>query len=162
MTLVYIGVGSNIERHKHIEVAVQELKKIGSDIRLSTIYECEAVGFDSKPFFNLVIEMKTNLNLTELAKTLRKIELDWGREQNAKKFAPRTLDLDIILFGDEVNTDKPQIPRSDIYQYAFVIQPLLELCAERVIPNDERTVAEIHQQVNNLETLSPVGLWFDY
>ena len=60
-------------------------------------------GFDSHAFYNLVVEMKTELSLADFALTLREIELRWGRDSQAKKFQDRTLDLDIILFGDTVS-----------------------------------------------------------
>ncbi len=78
MITTYVGIGSNLQRHQHIEAAVGELRRIGHDLRLSTIYECESVGFDSHAFYNLVVEMKTELSLAELALTLRDIELRWG------------------------------------------------------------------------------------
>lgn len=162
MTTCYIGVGSNVERKKHIEAAITELLQIGDQIRLSTIYECEAVGFESAPFYNLVVEMKTEQTLTDFSRQLRHIELKWGRAENAEKFQPRTLDLDIILFGDEVSDSAPQLPRSDIYKYGFVIEPLNELCADLIVPNDGRTIGEIWQQANYKEHLSAVSTWFEY
>ena len=103
MITAYIGIGSNIERRKHIHVAVQELSQLGWDIRLSTIFECEAVDFDSDSFYNLVVEMKTSLKLADFARQLREIELKWGRSAEAEKLEPRTIDLDIILFGEEIS-----------------------------------------------------------
>mgnify|MGYP006207029217 FL=1 len=61
MNTTYIGVGSNVERRKHIEAAIVELSELGQDLRLSTIYECEAVGFEGDTFYNLVVEMKLSL-----------------------------------------------------------------------------------------------------
>ena len=162
MTTCYIGVGSNVNRQKHIEAAIRELAQIGDNIRLSTIYECEAVGFESAPFYNLVVEMQTSSTLTEFSRQLRNIEFKWGRAENAEKFQPRTVDLDIILFGDEVSVSSPQLPRNDIYKYGFVIEPLNELCANLIVPGDGRTVGEIWQSTHYQEQLSAVSAWFDY
>jgi 2-amino-4-hydroxy-6-hydroxymethyldihydropteridine diphosphokinase len=63
MITTYIGVGSNIERKKHVQAALSELRKLGEQIRISTVYECASVGFESRPFYNLVVEMKTSLSL---------------------------------------------------------------------------------------------------
>lgn len=161
MITAYIGIGSNIERRRHIQAAIDELSLLGEELRLSTIFECEAVDFESHAFYNLVVEMKTALDLTEFARQLRLIELKWGRAENAGKFEPRTIDLDIILFGNHISDDKPQLPRSDIFKYAFVLEPLLELCPTRVIPLDGRSVEQIWQQSQFDTELVPVPLWFN-
>ena len=111
MITTYIGVGSNIERHRHIEEAVRELSKLGGDLRLSTIYECDAVGFESEPFYNLVVEMKTSIDLLSFSERLREIEIRWGRVIDAGKYEPRTLDLDIIFYGREVSESSPDFAR---------------------------------------------------
>ncbi|MEX0334236.1 2-amino-4-hydroxy-6-hydroxymethyldihydropteridine diphosphokinase [Vibrio tubiashii] len=161
MITTYIGIGSNIERRKHIQAAITELGAIGSDIRLSTIYECESIGFESNAFYNLVVEMKTSLTLTEFSRQLRKIELKWGRAENAGKFEPRTVDLDIILFGDQTCSSKPEIPRGDIFKYAFVLKPLFELCPQLVVPQDGRTIEQIWQQASFDTDLEAIPLWFN-
>ncbi|MFM2588828.1 2-amino-4-hydroxy-6-hydroxymethyldihydropteridine diphosphokinase [Vibrio sp. TBV020] len=160
MTTVYVGIGSNIARHKHVEAAIRELRALDENLRISTIYECEAVGFESQPFYNLVVEMKTSLDLTEFSRQLRDIEFKWGRAVDAGKLEPRTVDLDIILFGEQVSKSKPELPRSDIFKFAFVLQPLLELCPQLVVPNDGRTIEQIGQQLQLKLSLSPVPQWF--
>ncbi|MDN3609030.1 2-amino-4-hydroxy-6-hydroxymethyldihydropteridine diphosphokinase [Vibrio ostreicida] len=162
MNTAYIGVGSNVDRRKHIEAAINELSAIGQDLRLSTIYECEAVGFESSAFYNLVVEVRTHFGLAEFSQRLREIEVKWGRDEQAKKFQPRTVDLDIILFGQQTSLMSPELPRSDIYKYGFVIEPLNELCGELCVPGDGRTVRQIWSQVRYQETLSRVDIWFNY
>ncbi|ASC56039.1 2-amino-4-hydroxy-6-hydroxymethyldihydropteridine diphosphokinase [Vibrio vulnificus] len=156
MNTVYIGVGSNIEREKHARAAWQELTLLGEALQASPIYECAAVGFDSHAFFNFVIRLNTSMTLEELAFQLRQIELKWGREENAAKYQDRTLDLDIVLFGDCISSQKPELPRSDIFKYPFVIQPLYDLQPDLVIPGDGRTVEEIWQTARDLDTLRAV------
>ncbi|MGI9856813.1 2-amino-4-hydroxy-6-hydroxymethyldihydropteridine diphosphokinase [Vibrio vulnificus] len=156
MNTVYIGVGSNIEREKHARAAWQELTLLGEALQASPIYECAAVGFDSHAFFNFVIRLNTSMTLEELASQLRQIELRWGREENAAKYQERTLDLDIVLFGECISSQKPELPRSDIFKYPFVIQPLYDLQPDLVIPGDGRTVEEIWQTARDLDTLKAV------
>ncbi|HDY7820992.1 TPA: 2-amino-4-hydroxy-6-hydroxymethyldihydropteridine diphosphokinase [Vibrio vulnificus] len=156
MNTVYIGVGSNIEREKHARAAWQELTLLGEALQASPIYECAAVGFDSHAFFNFVIRLNTFMTLEELASQLRQIELRWGREENAAKYQDRTLDLDIVLFGECISSQKPELPRSDIFKYPFVIQPLYDLQPDLVIPGDGRTVEEIWQTARDLDTLKAV------
>lgn len=156
MNTVYIGVGSNIEREKHARAAWQELTLLGEALQASPIYECAVVGFDSHAFFNFVIRLNTSMTLEELASQLRQIELRWGREENAAKYQDRTLDLDIVLFGECISSQKPELPRSDIFKYPFVIQPLYDLQPDLVIPGDGRTVEEIWQTARDLDTLKAV------
>ncbi|MEF1288641.1 2-amino-4-hydroxy-6-hydroxymethyldihydropteridine diphosphokinase [Vibrio sp. M260118] len=160
MITTYIGIGSNIERRKHIEAAIAELSTIDAELRLSTIYQCDSIGFDSHAFYNLVVEMKTSLNLSDFSRKLRKIELKWGRAENAGKLEPRTIDLDIILFGEQTSVENPQLPRSDIFKYAFVLKPLFELCPQLVVPSDGRTIEQIWQQSQFDTQLEPVPVWF--
>lgn len=159
MITTYIGVGSNIEREKHVRVALEELEQLGEGLRCSTVYDCAAVGFSSHSFYNLVVELKTSYSLRNLMQKLREIELKWGREPDAQKLQDRTLDLDIILFGEQVSAACPQLPRDDIFKFAFVIQPLYELCPNRVIPQDGRTVAQIWQTHSDLDSLIAVDLF---
>lgn len=158
MTIAYVGVGTNIDRDKHAKAAWLELQSLGSNLRCSSIYHCEPVGFDSHPFYNFVIELDTLLSLTEFSQQLRKIEIKYGRAKDAHKLQDRNLDLDIVLFGDVVSSQKPQLPRSDIFKYPFVTQPLYDLCPARVIPQDGRTVSEIWQKMEQLDSLSVVDI----
>ncbi|ENM5779895.1 2-amino-4-hydroxy-6-hydroxymethyldihydropteridine diphosphokinase [Vibrio mimicus] len=160
MITAYIGVGSNQDRHQSIEAGVRALTQLASTSRISTIYECPSVGFASHPFFNLMVEIETKLSLSELIAHLKAIELQYGRLPNAQKYQDRTLDLDIVLYGDCVSERDPVLPRPDIYRYPFVIQPLYELCPQRMIAGDGRTVEQIWQQAQDLASLTPVPIWF--
>lgn len=161
MTVVYVSIGSNIQRHQSIEFAIAELGKISKILKISTIYECPAIGFDGKNFFNLIVEMETSLKIDSFLILLKKIERDGGRRPDARKYQNRTLDLDIILFGDEVHTDTHKVPREDIYRYPFVIQPLFELCPELIVPNDGRSIRQIWQAADQLNVLTAVEPWFN-
>lgn len=162
MTLVYIGVGSNIDKEKHTKVAIEELKAFDPALKVSPIYQCAPVGFDSQPFYNFVVALTTEKTLTVFSHELRKIELKWGRPKEAKKYQDRTLDLDILLFGEEISADAPQVPREDIFQYSFVIQPLYDLAPELVIPGDGRTVKMVWQQAKDLSLLTEVKPYFGH
>lgn len=106
MITTYIGVGTNVEREQHVLAAYQELQRLGENLLVSPIYECEPIGFSSKNFYNFVVAMRTELSLEELSHQLREIEFKWGREENAQKYQDRTLDLDIVLFGERVSKKK--------------------------------------------------------
>lgn len=156
MITVYIGVGTNIDREQHAKVAYNELQQLGEDL-VSPIYECEPIGFSSQNFYNFVITLRTALSLEEFSHRLREIEFKWGREENAQKYQDRTLDLDIVLFGELISTQKPELPRSDIYKYPFVTKPLYDLNPHLVIPGDGRTVADIWYAMQPVDSLKPVS-----
>lgn len=124
----YISIGSNIDKDKHIPASLQALKECFGNIVASSIYESEAVGFIGDSFYNLVVGFDSDLEVKQVAKQLRQIELDNGRTRESRKFSARTLDLDLILYGNLiVNDGRLQIPRNEIERYAFVLEPLAEI-----------------------------------
>ncbi|WP_064605957.1 2-amino-4-hydroxy-6-hydroxymethyldihydropteridine diphosphokinase [Photobacterium sp. J15] len=156
MTTVYISIGSNIEREYHIRAAVTELKTLGTGIEVSRIFEAEPVGFSGPNFYNCVLAMETALPLEHLQQNLKQLELSYGRAPDAQKNQSRTLDLDILLYGDLVQDCAPQLPRSDLYKFAFVLLPMMELCPELEIPGDGRTVSQLWHAFEDNQALWPV------
>lgn len=144
MAQVFIGVGSNREREKHIRAGVRELRKIIRDVRISTIYENRAVGFEGANFYNFVVGGKTALEVDEIVARLRRIEDDCGRDRSQPRFSSRTLDLDLLLYDDLViSTETFELPRSDIDRYAFVLCPLAEIAPGLRHPVSGRTYAAL-------------------
>lgn len=128
MATAYVSIGSNIEREIHILGSLKALKQHFGELNTSSVYECAAVGFIGDAFYNLVVGFESLLPVKELAKILRQIELDHGRTRDCQKFSARTLDLDLILYGDLVISEgRLQIPRDEIERYAFVLEPLAEI-----------------------------------
>ncbi len=143
MTQVFVSIGSNIERETHIRKALTELEQAFGPLTVSSIYESEAEGFEGEPFYNLVIKFETDLAIEEVLKKLKEIETRHGRSVGSHKFAPRTLDLDLILYGDKIlrnaKTGRMIVPRDDILRYAFVLQPLAEIAPDRLHPIEKKT-----------------------
>ena len=134
MAQVYVSIGSNIERERHIESALQALAAAYGELRQSSVYESAAVGFDSAPFYNLVVAFQTEASPQSVQETLHRIENDQGRSRTAA-LAARTLDLDLLLYDDLViQAGKLILPRSDIDRYAFVLGPLAEIAGEQRHP----------------------------
>ena len=102
MTRIYISLGSNIDRERHIRAGLDALHAEFGELQVSRVFESEAVGFNGRPFYNLVAAAETDLPLATVCQRLRAMEFAHGREPDAKKFAPRTLDLDLLLYGDLV------------------------------------------------------------
>jgi 2-amino-4-hydroxy-6-hydroxymethyldihydropteridine diphosphokinase len=140
---VYVSIGSNIERRRNIERALQALAAAYGDLQQSSVYESAAVGFDSNPFYNLVVAFRTDDSPQAVQETLHRIEDSQGRLR-AGELAARTLDLDLLLYDDLViNAGKLVLPRDDIERYAFVLGPLAEIAGERCHPVSGRRYADI-------------------
>ncbi len=128
MRTVYVSIGSNIHRKKHVQASVDALTARFGGIELSSIYETEAVGFGGDPFYNLVARFEADDSARGINQFFKEVEAKHGRVKGGKKFAARTLDIDLILYGDErIDTEELQLPRDEIEKYAFVLEPLAEL-----------------------------------
>ncbi|MGR6749427.1 2-amino-4-hydroxy-6-hydroxymethyldihydropteridine diphosphokinase [Aeromonas veronii] len=145
MTTIYISLGSNIERDRHIRAGLDALHAEFGELRVSRVFESEAVGFNGRPFYNLVAAAETDLSLATVCQRLRAMEFAHGREPDAKKFAPRTLDLDLLLYGDLVCDTPLVLPRGEVLTNAFVLWPLAELAPKLRHPVDGRTMGELWQ-----------------
>jgi 2-amino-4-hydroxy-6-hydroxymethyldihydropteridine diphosphokinase len=128
MTRVYVAIGSNVEAERHVSMAVQALRGRFGALQLSPIYRNQAVGFEGDDFLNAVAGFDTAMDVPGLKIALDEIEVDCGRQRGALRFAPRTLDLDLLLFGDKVDVAE-KLPRADILRYSFVLKPLADIAA---------------------------------
>jgi 2-amino-4-hydroxy-6-hydroxymethyldihydropteridine diphosphokinase len=125
MVEVFLSLGSNVDREKHIPKALAELERLFGPLAVSSIYESEAVGFAGDPFFNLVVKFCSELPVREVARLLREIEVAHGRTEESRKFESRTLDIDLILYGDRVMEEGGiKLPRDEIIQFAFMLEPM--------------------------------------
>jgi len=131
MARIYISLGSNIEPELHLRNALGCLQHHFFDIRLSPVYETEAVGFEGDPFLNLVVECETTLSPEKVQAELKSIEDKNGRLREGPKFSARTLDLDLLLYDDlDLHSEGMDVPRDEIKKYAFVLKPLCDLVPE--------------------------------
>ena len=127
MALIFISLGSNVNREHYVKAGLSALTQAYGQLTLSSLFESEAVGFSGAAFYNLVIGVNTEDSVTEVAKQLRTIEFAHGRSLTAKKYSPRTLDLDLLLYDNLIIASPAQLPRDEITTNAFVLWPLSEI-----------------------------------
>lgn len=162
MAQVYISLGSNINREYHINQGLNSLAECFGSLTLSSLFESDSVGFDGAPFYNMVIGLTTSLSIESVTQMLRNIEFANGRVLDAKKFSPRTLDLDLLLFDDLILANPAQIPRDEITINAFVLCPLAEIAPNLVHPVVDKTYLQLWQNYDKKsQQLKKVSLsWF--
>lgn len=143
----YISIGSNIDKEQHIPASLLALRQLFGALTLSSTYQSESVGFSGASFHNLVVGFDSELDVKSIAKQLRQIETDNGRTRDCQKFSARTLDLDLILYGDLIiNDGRLQIPRDEIERYAFVLEPLAEIASALCHPVSGISYGELWQK----------------
>ena len=141
---VYVGVGSNIDARRNIRLGIRALREQFGELIISPVYESEPVGFAGKNFYNLVIGFDSNETCAEIVAALHEIEEGFGRNRAEKHLYSKTLDLDLLLYGDlVVDGGDLQLPRPDVIQYAFVLRPLADVAGDDVHPLVGRSYREL-------------------
>jgi 2-amino-4-hydroxy-6-hydroxymethyldihydropteridine diphosphokinase len=128
---VFVAAGSNVEPEENLATALAVLLQHFPDMVCSRAYANRAVGFEGPDFINLVVGFSTALSLAELLGVLHAVESHCGRGRTAPKWAPRRMDLDLLLFGDDVGEFEGAIlPRPDLIRRAFMLGPLAEIAPD--------------------------------
>jgi 2-amino-4-hydroxy-6-hydroxymethyldihydropteridine diphosphokinase len=159
MEAVFIGVGSNIDPEKNIRKALSLLDREIRIVAISTFYRTEPAGPPGQPlFFNGVLKAETDLPPEELKNSvLRRIEALTGRRRSNDRYAPRTIDLDILLYGNLVLFDEGLvIPDPDIADRSFLAVPVSELAPDLVLPGSGVCLREI-AATHTKGKLQPLG-----
>jgi 2-amino-4-hydroxy-6-hydroxymethyldihydropteridine diphosphokinase len=143
MPRVYLSLGSNINRKHNIRDAVALLENKFMPLLISPVYESESVGFEGDAFYNLAVGLDTDLSVAELSRYLRELEEQHGRDRSAPKFSSRTLDIDILTYGNACgDIDGIDLPRAEILKNAFVLKPLADIAGNDKHPETLRSFAE--------------------
>lgn len=154
MTHVYLSLGSNRDRERHILAALDALADRFGTIEISSVYESEAVGFAGTNFYNLVVGIECDLPLAELSAWLKQVEDENGRDRSGPRFSGRTLDIDVLTFGDlDHPQDGVQVPREEITENAFVLLPLAEIAPDQLHPVLKQTYAQLWQSYDRAQKL---------
>jgi 2-amino-4-hydroxy-6-hydroxymethyldihydropteridine diphosphokinase len=146
MSIVYIGIGSNIgDRHGNCLKAVALIEAEGLTVlKRSALHETEPWGVKDQPrFVNMVIEAETGMPPRQLLSLIKETERRMGRTPTAR-WSPRIIDLDILLYDDIIISEPElEIPHPLMHERDFVLDPLCEIAAQKIHPLLHRTVAEL-------------------
>jgi len=141
---VYVAAGSNVDAERNLALAARELRHVFGAVRFSPAYRNVAVGFEGPDFINLVAGFETTLGVHEVVAELQRIEGLCGRERDAPKWAPRSMDLDILLFGPMLS-DQPGLvlPRPDLVKRPYMLGPMADIAPAERHPTLGRTIGEL-------------------
>lgn len=150
MTTVLLSLGSNLQPQQHLHAAVEALRARFGPIRVSPAYRTAAVGFAGPDFLNNAVAIDTDLPLDSLDAWLHALEDAHGRDRSGPRFSDRTLDIDVVLYGDLI-VEGPghlRIPRPEL-KHAFVLKPLADIAGDFIDPVsglDLATLWRAHRQ----------------
>lgn len=140
MTLAYIAIGSNLASPlEQVNAAVEALGEIPQSriVAVSSFYCTPPLGPQDQPdYLNAAVVLETELDPEALLDNTQRIELQQGRVRKAERWGPRTLDLDIMLFGHEtINTERLTVPHYDMKNRGFMLWPLYEVAPSLTFPD---------------------------
>ncbi len=157
-TPVFLGIGSNVgDRYHAFQRALESIVKLpGTTLRrLSPLYYTDPINVGGGDFLNGVLQITTDLRPEALWRKLEDIERRLGRD-NKGLGQPRTIDLDILMYGDEIiETEHLQIPHPRMTQRAFVLRPLVDLAADIVIPRTNQTPQQLLEALDDQSGVRP-------
>jgi 2-amino-4-hydroxy-6-hydroxymethyldihydropteridine diphosphokinase len=158
----YVGVGSNLgDRWARLAAAARALRREPriALLRASRVYDAAPLGPPQPRYLNAALELEVDVPPLALLRILQRIERSAGRKRTPVRWSARPLDLDILLFGDEViRRPRLVVPHPGLAVRRFVLAPLAELCPERLVPGTGRTVAQLLAAVPP-EDLGPAGMY---
>ena len=152
---VFVSAGSNIEPRANLKAACRALRQHYGEIELSPLYQSPAAGFSGPDFLNLVASFLTEETPAEILGRLAEMEALAGRDRSAGKFSSRTLDLDLLLYGDRIDAAL-NLPHPDIEHYAFVLKPLADLAPDLRHPATGVALSEHWESFTGSRELRPV------
>ncbi|UXI68231.1 2-amino-4-hydroxy-6-hydroxymethyldihydropteridine diphosphokinase [Tahibacter amnicola] len=144
MPRAYLSLGSNLDPVRHLSAALAELRAQFGQVVVSPAYRFPAVGFDGPDFVNLAAAVDTTWAPEVLNDWLHALEDRHGRRRDVPRYSDRTLDVDIVLFGDQVLEGRGnlKVPRDEL-KHAFVLKPLADIAPEQRHPVSTDTLAEL-------------------
>jgi 2-amino-4-hydroxy-6-hydroxymethyldihydropteridine diphosphokinase len=157
---VFVAAGSNLDPEKHLARACADIRHSWPDARFSSAYRNVAVGFEGPDFINLVVGFSTAQPLAAVIARLQAIETQCGRPRFAPKWASRTMDLDVLLYGDRVEkTSEYTLPRPDLLKRPYMLGPMAEIAPDIVHPTAGKSIGQLWKEFDrDGHAMSPVDL----
>lgn len=144
MNWVALSLGSNIEPVVNLRSCLDSLLLKFNDLSLSSVFESEAIGFTGDNFLNMAVAFETELSLDALISIVKKIEDDCGRDRTQPRFSGRTLDIDVLIYGNKTGVFAGiELPRAEITTNAFVLWPLSQLSEKQQHPVLKKTYKKL-------------------
>ena len=147
VTEAFVGIGSNTEPERFLSAGIRMLRERFGSLELSPVYRNSAVGFDGDDFFNLVAGFSSAREPLDLTADLRMIEDRCRRDRSLPRYAPRTLDLDLLLYGDAIfSIDGLKLPRPEVLKRSYILKPMADLRPDMLHPVGKLSFAELWQR----------------
>ncbi|MCW8856302.1 MAG: 2-amino-4-hydroxy-6-hydroxymethyldihydropteridine diphosphokinase [Kangiella sp.] len=162
MATIFISIGSNQDAERQIRYGIQRLDEMFSHLKLSKVYESEAVGFDGDNFLNLVARAETQMTIAQVEQVFKAIEKEAGRRRDVPKFSDRALDIDLLLYDDIICQKPLRLPRGEILHHAFVLLPLAEIEPHRKHPIVQQSYQDLWRAFDKKEQQKLWAIDFDW
>ncbi|WP_094746053.1 2-amino-4-hydroxy-6-hydroxymethyldihydropteridine diphosphokinase [Aequorivita soesokkakensis] len=160
---IYLSLGSNMgNRFEHLQNAVNSIfEEVGSIVKISSVYETPAFGFEGDPFLNCAVWLQTDMKSSKVLKTILEIEKTMGRKRNASKtYTSRPIDIDILFVDDEIfDTEKLIVPHPEMEKRKFVLQPLAELNSHLIHPISHKNIIKLLAETEDNSALQKQSKW---
>jgi 2-amino-4-hydroxy-6-hydroxymethyldihydropteridine diphosphokinase len=157
--VVYLSLGSNLgNREANLRTAIEKLKEIGNPVAVSAFYETEPVEVQSQPWFlNCAVKLDTEKMPRQLIAAILALEQEMGRQRKQQK-GPRTIDIDILLFGSSViEIPSLTVPHPRMHERRFVLEPLAEIAPDARHPVFKRTIRELRDALPAGQTVKKLS-----
>ena len=158
--VAYLSLGSNLgDREANLRTAIEKLKAIGNPVAASSFYETEPVEVQSQPWFlNCAVKLDTEKMPRQLIAAILALEQEMGRQRKQQQKGPRTIDIDILLFGSSViEIPSLTIPHPKMHERRFVLEPLAEIAPDARHPVFKRTIRELRDALPAGQTVKKIA-----
>jgi 2-amino-4-hydroxy-6-hydroxymethyldihydropteridine diphosphokinase len=145
MPRVFVAAGSNIEPERNLALASRELRRAWPQVLFSPWYRNRAAGFEGEDFINFAVGFDSSEPVQAVVTKLRTIEELCGRPRAAAKWAPRSMDLDVLLYGDLVEPEL-KLPRPDLLKRAYMLGPLADIAPDVMHPTAGATIGQLWER----------------